>query len=82
MEAFVVNIEKAQAEFAADRLREAVAQPADEGNGWMVLLETVDGAHVKLTDHGGHEKIYHTLDHATDAARTIGFDAVRVEEPF
>lgn len=82
MESFIVNIEKAQAEFEAGRLREVILEPADEGNGWMVVLEALDGERVKLTDHGGHEKMYHSLDHATEAAKVIGFDTVRVEEPF
>ena len=73
---------KAQAEFAAGRLGEALVVPADEGNGWMVVLETVDGKQLKLTDSSGHGKVYHTLDNATEAAKAIGFDTVRVEEPF
>ncbi len=77
-----MDTQKARAEFEAGRLSEVLVEPADEGNGWMVVVKSVDGDQMKLTDHGGHERVYHTLDHATEAAKAIGFGTVRVEEPF
>lgn len=70
------------AEFEAGRLKDAIIEPADEGNGWMVLLHDSEGKFLKLTDHSGTEKIYHSIDRETEVAREIGFKTVRVEEPF
>lgn len=71
-----------KAEFEAGRLKEAVAEPSDEGRGWRLLLHTQDTETVVLTDHSGRERLYHSLDQATEAGRDIGFDTVRVEERF
>ena len=48
----------------------------------MILVRQVDGTLVKIADHSGMEKVYHTLDHATEVAKQIGFDTVQVEEHF
>lgn len=77
-----MDLDTAKARFEAGELEEAVIEPADEGNGWMLLLRQRDGKSVKLTDHSGTEKVYHSLDHATGLAREIGFSEVRVEETF
>jgi hypothetical protein len=77
-----MDLDTARARFEAGELEEAVIEPADEGNGWMLLLRQRDGKLVKLTDHSGVEKVYHSLDHATELAREIGFGQVRVEETF
>jgi hypothetical protein len=77
-----MDINHARAEFEAGRLVEAIVEPADDGNGWMILLKPAEGDPVKVTDHHGTEKVYHTLDRATEVAKGIGFHAVRVEEGF
>ncbi|UCE90163.1 MAG: thymidylate kinase [Pseudomonadota bacterium] len=77
-----MNLDEAQQAFAAGKLREVVVEPADEGNGWMIMVRDSAGALLTVTDHSGIEKIYHTLDNATDAAKTIGFKMIRVEESF
>ena len=63
-------------------LVEAVVKPATDANGWILVLVTRSGAEDMYTGHAGTEKIYHTLDHATEVAREIGFHAIRVEEEF
>lgn len=77
-----MDLDTARGRFQAGELEEAVIEPADEGNGWMLLLRERGGGLVKLTDHSGVEKVYHSLDHATELARQIGFSEVRVEESF
>ena len=77
-----MDIQTACAEFESGRLQDVVIEPADEGNGWMILLHDTAGGMVKITDHGGTEKIYHTIDHATQVAKEIGFETIRVEERF
>ena len=71
-----------KAEFAAGRLSEAVTEPSEQGEGWRLLLHTVNGETLVLTDHSGRERVYHSLDHATEVGLDIGFDSVRVEEHF
>ena len=34
------------------------------------------------SDHAGRERLFHSLDHATEVGRDIGFNSVRVEEHF
>jgi hypothetical protein len=77
-----VDKREAQAAFESGQLKEAVIEPAEAGNGWMVLLRDSQGKMEKLTDHSGIEKVYHELDHATEAAQAIGFTDFRVEEAF
>ena len=72
----------AKAEFEAGRLNEAVAEPSEQSNGWRLLLHCENGKKLVLTDHSGRECAYHSLDHATEVGRDIGFDSVRVEEHF
>ena len=48
----------------------------------MVVLHDSLGGTVKLSDQSGVEKVYHSIDHATEVARDIGFRTVRVEERF
>ncbi|MGD2081868.1 MAG: hypothetical protein PVF91_02810 [Chromatiales bacterium] len=74
--------ETARTRFRAGDLKEVIIEPADQGNGWMIVIRPCLGEPVKLTDHGGGEKVYHSLEHATEVARGIGFDTVRVEERF
>jgi hypothetical protein len=64
------------------RLTEALVMPADDANGWVLILVEERGGHRVFTDHTGTEKLYHDLDQATAVARELGFGSVRVEEPF
>lgn len=64
------------------RIAELVIEPADTGNGWMILICERQGDCNKLTDHSGHEKVYHDLDQATAAAKAIGSVSLRIVEPF
>ncbi len=77
-----MDLMHAKAEFEAGRLREAAAEPTEQGDGWRLLLHTETGETLVLTDHSGRERMYHSLDHATEVGRDIGFDSVRVEEHF
>ena len=77
-----MDLQHAQAEKVAGNLHEVVVEPSPHGNGWMVVFIDDDGERHLLTDHTGTEKIYHTLDHASEAAREAGFETVRVEETF
>ena len=77
-----MDVDKARTEFQAGRLQEAVIEPADDGNGWIVLVKGKGGKPERITDSHGAEKIYHSLDHATEVAKGIGFQTARVEERF
>lgn len=72
----------AKAEFEAGRLSEAIAEPSEQSKGWRLVLHCENGDKRVLTDHSGRECQYHSLDHATEVGRDIGFDSVRVEEHF
>jgi len=72
----------AKAEFEVGRLREAAAEPSEQGDGWRLLVYTETGETLVLTDHSGRERLYKSLDHATEVGRNIGFQSVRVEEHF
>jgi len=61
---------------------EAILVPAEDANGWVLAFADTEGQHHIYTDHTGTEKLYHDLDQATEAARGLGFDTVRVEERF
>ncbi len=65
---------------ATHQIREGILKPASEGNGWQVGIEDRDGIQHALTDHGGHEKLYHSIDVATETLRDIGVDAIKVVE--
>ncbi len=77
-----MDLMHAKAEFEAGRLREAVIESSEQGEGWRLLLHSENGAILVLTDHSGRERLYHNLDHATEVVRDIGFDSMRVEEKF
>lgn len=61
---------------------EAVIAPADDANGWVVMLADTHGEQHLYTGHTGTEKVYHDLDQATEVAQELGFTSVRVEERF
>ena len=71
----------AKAEFEASRLSEVVAVPSTEGGGWL-LLHSVDETAAVMCDHSGRERLFHSLDYATEVGLEIGFSSVRVEERF
>jgi hypothetical protein len=77
-----MDLMHAKAEFEAGQLSEAVTEPSEQREGWRLLLHTVSGETLVLTDHSGRERVYHSLDHATKVGRDIGFGSVRVEEHF
>jgi hypothetical protein len=77
-----MDLMHAKAEFEAGRLSDAAAEPSLEGDGWRLLLHTAGGEKLALTDHTGRERLYHSLDHAAEVGRDIGFESVRVEEHF
>ncbi|MEJ1297636.1 MAG: thymidylate kinase [Candidatus Sedimenticola sp. (ex Thyasira tokunagai)] len=77
-----MDLMHAKAEFEVGQLSEAVAEPSEQGDGWRLLLHTKNRGTLALTDHSGRECLYHSLDHATEVGRDIGFDSVRVEEHF
>ncbi len=64
------------------KLVEAVIAPAEHANGWVLLLIGASGERLLYTGHTGTEKVYHSLDRATEVARELGFETVRVEEQF
>jgi hypothetical protein len=66
----------------AGELVEAIVKPSADANGWLLVFVNREGAHIPHSGHTGTEKVYHTLDHATEAARDIGFETIRVEERF
>ena len=74
--------DQAQLALQAGSLVGAVIKPAADANGWVIMLEDLSGAHIPYTGHGGTEKVYHDLDHATDVARELGCETIRVEEVF
>jgi hypothetical protein len=67
---------------SAGDLVESVIKPAEDANGWVLVVVTAAGAQVTYTGHTGTEKVFHTLDHATDVAHELGFQSIRVEESF
>ena len=74
--------DQAQKALHAGDLVEAIVTPARDANGWALLFTTASGEHLTYTDHTGTEKVYHTLDHATETAQGLGFHSIRVEEDF
>jgi len=73
---------QALAALHAGELVEAAVKPSASANGWLLVFVTRDGGQLPYSGHTGTEKVYHTLDHATEAARDIGFDTIRVDERF
>jgi hypothetical protein len=63
-------------------LVEAIVKPADDANGWVLVFVNRSGEQVRYSGHTGAEKVYHTLDHATEIAQELGFRTIRVEEDF
>lgn len=66
----------------AGDLQEAVVTPAEGADGWVLLLMTDAGGQIPYTTAIGAAKVFHTLDRATEVARELGFEAIRVEERF
>jgi hypothetical protein len=77
-----VDHDQARVALRRGDLQEAVAMPAEDANGWVLLFADREGNHHLYTDQTGTEKLYHDLDQATEVAQELGFDTVRVEERF
>ncbi len=77
-----MDTDAARAAFQTGAINEAILEPSERANGWMILVRKADGTTERITDHSGLEKIYHSIDTATDAARELGFSRIRVEERF
>jgi len=77
-----VDIDSAAEEYHKKTISEAIIEPSPDGNGWHILFHKTDGEIVTLTAHSGTEKLYHTLDHATDVLQSAGIKNIRVEEHF
>ena len=74
-----MDLMHAKAEFEAGRLTDVAVEPSEQGDGWHLLLHTENGETRVLTDHSGRERLFHSLDHASEVGRDIGFETVRVE---
>jgi hypothetical protein len=74
--------DQAQLARHAGELQSAIITPAADANGWVLMLVDAGARQFPYTGHTGTEKVYHDLDQATDTARELGFDDVRVEEAF
>ena len=77
-----MDIDSAAEEYHNKTISEAIIEPSPSGNGWRILFHKTDGGIVTLTDRGGTEKLYHTLDYATDILQSAGIKSIRVEEHF
>jgi len=77
-----MDYEQAQLALPGGRLVEAVVMPAQDAHGRAIHLVEQGGERLLYTGHSGTEKAYHTLDRATQVAREIGIQTVRVEEIF
>jgi len=77
-----MNIDSAQRALENGDLSEIIVSPAETGNGWVLSVKTSSGDISPLTDSHGHQKIHHSLDHATAEARQLGFTTVHIEERF
>ena len=78
----IMELEQARSAAEAGKLSGVVIEPSEQGNGWLILVREQSGELVKITDHSGADKIYHSLDYATQVAEGLGFDTVRIEERF
>lgn len=77
-----VDIDSAAAAYHNKTISEAIIEPSPSSNGWRILLHKSDGDIIALTGHGGTEKLYHSLDRATDVLQSAGIESIRVEEHF
>jgi hypothetical protein len=75
-----MDIEQVHLEFEAGRLKEAIVEPS--ASGWLVRFKTEADEVVTLTEHGGGDRLFHSLEAATRLAQDIGFKSVHVEEHF
>ena len=77
-----MDIDRAAVEYHNKTIYEAIIEASPNGNGWRILFHKADGDMVVLSGHGGTEKLYHTLDHATEILQSAGIKTIRVEEHF
>jgi hypothetical protein len=74
--------DQAQRAFRDGELMEALISPAEDANGWVLMFRTAAGRLALYTGRTGTEKVYHTLDQATQVAKGLGFESIRIEEEF
>ena len=77
---------------ADQQVRGAIVLPHGTGKSARVLVfakgesekeaKEAGAETIVLTDSADRERLYHSLDHATEVGHDIGFDTVRVEEHF
>jgi hypothetical protein len=67
--------------FQIGALKEAIIEPGETGNGWIIFFRDVDDTLMPLTS-GGHERIFHNLDNATRLAKDLGSRRVSILEHF
>ena len=77
-----MDIDSAAEAYHNKTISEAIIEPSTNGNGWRILFHDTEGQTIALTDHGGTEKLYHTLDNATEILKVAGIKTIRVEEHF
>ena len=77
-----MDIDSAAKEYQKKTISEAIIEPSSNGNGWRILFHKTNGDIVALTDHSGAEKIYHTLDNASEVIQSAGITTIRIEEHF
>lgn len=77
-----MDIDSAAVRFHNKAITEAIIEASPNGNGWRILFHKVDGDMIALTDNSGMEKLYHTLDHATELLQSAGIKTIRIEEHF
>ena len=74
--------DQAQHALHAGELTDVLIKPAEDANGWIIMLIERTGRHILYTGHTGTEKVYHDLDRATAVAKELGFTEIRIEESF
>ena len=77
-----MDLDSAAVSYHNKTISEAIIEASPNGNGWRILFHKVDGDMIFLTDRSGTEKLYHTLDHATEILQSSGIKTIRVEEHF
>jgi hypothetical protein len=77
-----MELNEVRLEYEAGRLKEAIIEPSGAGNGWVLMFKEENDEIVRLTTHGGTDRLFKSLDAATKMAADIGFKEAHVEERF
>ncbi len=77
-----MELNHAQAHFAAGDFKEAVIEPSPKGNGWIIEFIDRHDQRVPLTTQLDKKRLFHSLDAASRMITEIGFQSARIEEPF